>query len=152
MVSENKQRDEKTRHNRQPVLRQVPNRQHRCRRMIPARIRLIVDGDWSCFQLHSLFCIVVFLPLTTQSRHHQHRETPHDKRTVHMHHPFGFHLIGIGKAFRQKTKQKVDEGGTQYTNEHACQQVAGIVNAQIQARITREQGPENQKQTEVPAL
>lgn len=66
-----------------------------------------------------------------------------------MHHLFGFHLIGIGKAFRQKTKQKVDDAGTQHTNKHASQQVARIVNAQIQPRITRQQGPENQKQAEV---
>jgi len=68
-----------------------------------------------------------------------------------MHHLFGFHLIGIDKAFRQKTKQKVDDAGTQHTNEHACQQVARIVNAQIQPRITRQQGPEDKKQTEVPS-
>ena len=68
-----------------------------------------------------------------------------------MHQRFGLHLIGIGKASYQETKHKVHDCGTQHTNEHASQQVAWIVNAQIQARITREQGSENQKQAEVPS-
>ncbi|UEA64355.1 hypothetical protein LK429_10315 [Hoylesella buccalis] len=67
MVSENKQWDEKTRHSRPPAPRQVPNRQHRYRRMIPARIRLIVDDDWSCFQLNSSFSIVLPMSFTANN-------------------------------------------------------------------------------------